>query len=101
MAKRTRVEELEQLLGEFVSVQLNDVKMYEKIPELNAMALSPVVEGYFVDVSDNYIYIGTRDADSFDTIITHEMVAILSIIEPGEATVEELIDMPEPGETTH
>ena len=101
MAKRSRTQELEDLLGEFVSVQLNDVKMYEKIQELNTMALSPVVEGYVVDVTDNFIYIGTQAADSFDTLISHEMVAVISITEPQDTILEGLLDLPEPGEQSH
>jgi len=101
MAKRTIAEELQELLGEYVSIQLNDIKMFEKLPELQAMALAPTTEGYVIDVSDNFIYIGTKTSDSYDTLISHSMVAFISIIDPEDGNLEiQFVDeMPEPGET--
>jgi hypothetical protein len=101
MAKKTRAAELREIIGEYVSIQLNDVKMFEKIPEFQTMALSPVVEGYITDVTDNFIYIGTKTYDSFDTILTPEMVAVITITEPQEDIPEELTILPGPGDTSH
>ena len=101
MAKSNKVHELEALLGEYITIQLNDVKMFEKIPEIGAIGITPIVEGYVVDVSETFIYLGSKDPEAFDTLIDHSLINIITLSEPTEEVPQELLQFPEPGEPTH
>ena len=101
MAKRTKTEELRKLLGDYVNIQLNDVKMFEKIEELQTLAVSPIIEGYIVDVTDHFIYVGTKLPDSYDTLVDPQTVAFITITEPEPEQEGQLIGFPDPGEVEH
>lgn len=98
--KGSRVKELQALIGEYVKLQLKDIKMYESIPELQMVGFAPEVAGYIVDVTDNFVYLGENSTEDFDTIIDVDFFAIIQICEPKEEMPEELNFVPD-GETAH
>lgn len=90
-------KELKNLVGDYVHVQFNTV-LYERMPDLQAVGFSPIEQGYLVEVTENFIYIGS-DKTTFDCLIKIDSITSIRIKEPPVDS--DLLDLIPDGENSH
>lgn len=100
MATKSKHRELKELIGNYVKLQLRDVKLYERIPELQIAGFSPEVEGYIVDVTPNFVYIG-EDLEHYNILVELDSVGFITITDPLEDELIDVLKIMDPGETKH
>lgn len=97
MANVSKARELKHLIGQFVQITLKDVKVVEFLQEHGVTGIEPYQEGYVVDVSSNYLYLG-ENTEEFTQLIEIDSFDQLKIVEP---IPEELKVFAPPGEDIH
>lgn len=86
--KASKIEELYHLLGHYLELNLKDTKMMSIIPSTNIVEMKTSVEGYLIDVTDNFAYLGEDLESGFSKMVAIEDVGIWSIVEPEESFAE-------------
>lgn len=83
LERKQRAKELEAFLGEYVTIPLKNINLMgpESLADsLEGLLTSSAVEGYVIDISENYIYLG-ETPDGFDTAISIDEIGLIKGID--------------------
>lgn len=69
---------LELYVGELIVVHLKNMNIVTTNENQEMIELSPMVEGFVVDIDRNFIYLGTADGMVLKTL-THDVVGIIEV----------------------
>jgi hypothetical protein len=78
-------KELESLVGHYVLLHVNNL-IVTGIDGDMGLGVMTGLEGYIVDVSDNYLYLGRNFEKGFDNIVNLNEILLITLIEIKEET---------------
>lgn len=96
MAKGKRSKELSEIIGEYVRIHFKGNGPTTEIAEIGALVQG--LEGYVIDVTDNFMYIGNDLNNGYNAIIDVDNINLIEITQP---TPQELLVVRDPDEEVH
>ena len=99
MTSKTAVRKLREIyLDENVVIYLREMNIVTVNEEQQEVRISPVVEGYVIDIDQDFVYLGLPDGSVLRTI-PHTTVGMIEMSSVEETFVTE--DMPDIDDEVH
>lgn len=90
MISKNAVRKLREIyLDETITIYLREMSIVTVNESQGEVSMSPLIEGYFIDVDQDFIYLGVPDGTIFRTI-PHATVGLMEITEINQFISEDM-----------
>lgn len=84
-------------IDENIVIYLKDMNVVTVDPDQNTMNISAMIQGYVIDIDENFYYLGNQDGYVVK-VVSHDIAQIVEIFEEASPMTDE---MPNPDEDVH